>query len=140
MSMVEKFSYSIKEDGDLKYVDGKFSDGNDIDLGVVEIHGWTTATEDQVVEALRMADELWMDKDLGSYGRRNDDAVNLCIALHVLGIEDMEAWFNEAYDKHAGSSNNNWYEFMEHVNRVSRYLCAWGPDNDMGRALEKQIL
>lgn len=144
MSMVDKFTYSIKEDDGLRYVEGEFADGNDFDLGLTEIHCKTSATASQVYTAFCMANDLWMDPLLGSKGRRNKDAVNLCIALHVLGIDDVCEWANVARDmrvhRHAYTTSiDSWSEFEEHVQRVSEYLCAWGPDNDMGRALDKVI-
>lgn len=69
---------------------------------------------------------------------RNDDAVNGCIALHVLGY-DAKDWF-AAFCKEQKIDVEQWFtsdlsQFMEHVERVSKYLFRWGPEGDRGAAL-----
>ena len=69
---------------------------------------------------------------------RNDDAVNGCIALHVLGY-DAENWFATFCGKQENDVEQ-WFssdliKFMEHVERVSKYLFRWGPEGDRGAAL-----
>ena len=140
MGMVNGYNHHIQHDPDtgLRYVEGHFEDGNEFDLGCHECWGWTSADEAEINTALAELSDLWMDEKLGVSGRRNDDAVNLCICLHVLGCTDVKQWYDEAYDKHANLGINN--EFEDHIERVQDYLCKWGPDDDMGRALNFRIL
>ena len=85
------------------------------------------------------------DKTFADDHFRNDDAVNGCIALHVLGY-DAECWFaafcNEQKDndEQRFESISQWWKpdlikFMEHVERVSKYLFRWGPEGNRGAAL-----
>ena len=67
------------------------------------------------------------DPMFASDGRRNNDAVNACIALHVLGYDAKDAmehimavWTDNEY-------KIKW--FMEHVERVYPYLESWGPSS-----------
>ena len=60
-------------------------------------------------------------------GHRNDDAVNGCIALHVMGY-DPQSWFNDFFD----ANDDKFLEydickFEDHVKRVCGYLDVWGP-------------
>lgn len=77
---------------------------------------------------------------------RNDDAVNGCIALHVLGY-DAEDWF-AAFCEEQKNNAEQWFasdliKFMEHVDRIcgcgyeydTNYLLRWGPEGDRGAAL-----
>lgn len=134
--MVPKYDLTIERiDQNLLYVHGKFSDGNEICLEDYENWCSTSASEKQIKEAMEELDYLWMDKELGGPGRRNRDAVNMCICLHVLGCLDVCSWLEHAYDKRTWPSLYSYNEFENHVQRVSEYLCKWGPDNNMGRAL-----
>ena len=140
MGMVDTFTVNLKydEEDNTYYVTGNFSDGNEINLGHPELFNWTTATEKEVMEAVRLLDQLWMDKDLGKPGRRNDDAVNLCIALHVLGCLDTLAWIDLMKDKHV----IHWLDmakFYSHILRVEPYTLKWGPEDHMGLALDYTI-
>lgn len=77
-------------------------------------------------------------------GHRNDDAVNSCIALHVLGFDPI-AWFKNFFDDSSIESlfyHCDIVEFMDHVNRIcgaaapyQNYLYRWGPAGDEGAAL-----
>lgn len=135
MGMVKQYEPSVKDVSGLNFVTGKFSDGNPIDLGFPEHWAGTTADEENIEEAMAGLDELWMDCSLGTSGRRNRDAVNMCIYLHVLGCPDVVRWFEEMYDHHVILSYDHRL-LMEHVERVNPYLCSWGPDYAMGRALD----
>lgn len=140
MAMVNGFTFHVEDQGDgSRYVDGHFSDGNEFDLGCHECWGPTTADVAEINTALAELDHLWMDEKLGTDGRRNDDAVNLCICLHVLGCADVGQWYTHAYDAHATLGNDPYDEFEDHILRVQDYLCKWGPDDDMGRALDYMI-
>jgi hypothetical protein len=87
-----------------------------------------------------MNDETFIDD-----GHRNDDAVNCCIALHVLGYDPCE-WFDNFFEDH--DINVKFFgcdieKFMDHVHRVcgygpayfTNYLFRWGPVGDEGAAL-----
>jgi len=97
----------------------------------------TTASRDDIVDAIEMLDKLLDDRALGSDGRRNDDAVNLCIALHVLGVSTPFRWCQHVikYHKVMVSSISKWMAFAEHIIRVEKYLDSWGPADNMGRAM-----
>lgn len=74
-------------------------------------------------------------------GNRNDNAVNSCIALHVLGYEPEE-WFENLFDEPDISKMFYSYDielFMEHVARVAPYLGTWGPPGREDRALYYKI-
>lgn len=70
-----------------------------------------------------------------SDGHRNDDAVNGCIALHVMGY-DPQAWFNDFF---AANEDKFWdrdiEKFEDHVERVCDYIDVWGPDGHEEQAL-----
>lgn len=76
---------------------------------------------------------------------RNEDAVNCCIALHVLGYDPCE-WFDNFFDD--SNISKMFYahdigNFMDHVHRIcgygvkyyKNYLLRWGPVGDEGAAL-----
>lgn len=74
-------------------------------------------------------------------GCRNEDAVNSCIALHVLGY-DPEEWFENFFESE--NQDNKFLEydinkFMEHVERVCGYLHRWGPQGHETNALNYAI-
>lgn len=137
MGMVEQYGYTIKRDPEdgMCCVFGHLSDGNDITLGHPEYWGWTSADDDEIKEAFKILDDLWMDKNLGAPGRRNDDAVNMCIALHVLGCCKGDKWFALMGDFHQISAHDH-RMFGDHWMRVQDYVSKWGPDGNQGQALE----
>ena len=113
------------------------SDGVSTSLSLNTGFKGTSANSAEQTEAFSMLQDLMNDPEFATAGRRNNDAVNFCIALHVLGYEPVE-WFdalNEIADFHA----NDYFEFKECVTRVSDYLEAWGPTEDRGAALKKAI-
>ena len=76
---------------------------------------------------------------------RNNDAVNSCIALHVLGYDPCE-WFDNFFDDRTIEDmffNCDIEKFMDHVHRIcgygseyyTNYLFRWGPAGDRGAAL-----
>ncbi len=87
-----------------------------------------------------MNDETFIDDHC-----RNDDAVNCCIALHVLGYDPVK-WFDNFFDDQSihdmffGCDIN---KFMDHVHRIcgygaeydTNYPLRWGPAGDEGAAL-----
>ena len=93
----------------------------------------TTATDDEIETALVMLEELVCDPDFAHTGRRNHDAVNLCIAVHVLGYDEREL-IDQLEDK-VYLSDADEYLFDEHVDRVLDYVDSWGPKDNMGKAI-----
>ena len=72
---------------------------------------------------------------------RNHDAVNGCIALHVLGY-DPEPWFEKFFeDPNVGRlfRSRDVVRFLEHVERVSGYVGSWGPKGNESLALEYMV-
>lgn len=77
-------------------------------------------------------------------GCRNEDAINSCIALHVLGYHPAE-WFENFFDRENQDSkffDVDIEKFMDHVDRVcgegeydTDYLFRWGPVGHEARAL-----
>lgn len=67
-------------------------------------------------------------------GRRNDDAVDLCIALHVLGERDVIGTIKDAM-RDGGADQEDRILAMDHVRRVAPYLDGWGPEGSEYRAL-----
>ena len=76
---------------------------------------------------------------------RNNDAVNSCIALHVLGYDPPE-WFDNFFDDpniRVKFFDCDIERFMDHVHRVcgygnyyhTNYLYCWGPIDNEGAAL-----
>jgi len=106
------------DDPDAAYVNG------------VKSAAWEKA---EALETLRR--ELCKDKQFAAAGNRNDQAVNTCIALHVLGY-DPEEWFENFFEREKDRFYSSDIEsFMEHVKRVCDYLYTWGPVGDEGDAL-----
>ena len=81
------------------------------------------------------------DDTFADDGCRNEDAVDSCIALHVLGF-DPEIWFENFFN--ANNKDGKFFEtdiskFMEHVERVNHYVSKWGPEGNEGAALDYAI-
>lgn len=73
--------------------------------------------------------ELMNDVAFADNGHRNHDAVNGCIALHVMGY-DADEWFNNWCNAQLHEESffrRDLFTFMDHVNRVVPYLEKWGP-------------
>ena len=102
----------------------------------------TGATEDEVECAIELLKETMDDPTFADDHCRNEDAVNICIALHVLGY-DAVAWLDGFWERYAKPSDvfwdSDWDRFEEHYNRVSGYLSKWGPDGNEGNALNYTI-
>ena len=90
--------------------------------------------KDEALETLRH--ELSAGKKFAAAGNRNNQAVNTCIALHVLGYNPI-IWFKNFFKEEKDRFYSNDIEsFMEHVGRVCDYLDTWGPVGNEGDALQ----
>lgn len=99
----------------------------------------TKVNEDQKNDALKLLEETMDTETFISSGHRNDDAVNTCIALHVLGYDPgmwLEGFLSVNAEKFYGEDVEL---FMNHVNRVVPYLYDWGPIGYEGNALYYRI-
>lgn len=106
----------------------------------VSDYGKFDATSASVV-AQSMALSLLMstmdDPDFADDGCRNNGAVNLSIALHVLGCESPEKWLREFFKAHEDQFHIMDMDLMiEHMQRVGDYLWKWGPVGDEGSAIK----
>lgn len=91
------------------------------------------------LNALELLRDTMNDDTFADDGHRNDDAVNACIALHVMGY-DAESWL-ERFCAEQGANHERWFQsdldkFMEHVERVAPYLNDWGPAGHESQALK----
>jgi hypothetical protein len=108
-----------------------------VDLDVYGTQHEVGSTEDERKRALELLVETMDDTTFASSGHRNDDAVNSCIALHVLGY-DPEDWlssFMGVHERGGAFFGASALSFMKHVHRVCRYLYKWGPAGNEGAAL-----
>lgn len=105
----------------------------------------TGADLDEKNRAYDLLRETMNDRTFIDNGYRNNDAVNSCIALHVLGYDPCE-WFDDFFDDVNNSSKFYGYDiemFMDHVHRIcgygreydKNYLLSWGPKGSEGNAL-----
>ena len=88
-------------------------------------------------KAITLLQSTMFDDTFADDGCRNDDAVNACIALHVLGY-DPKVWFENFFD--ANNQDSKFFEtdidkFMDHVERVCDYVDVWGPVGSESDAL-----
>lgn len=102
----------------------------EIDLDEYDTPVPTNADDINWRKAFRLLEATMDDVTFADDGHRNDDAVNACIALHIMGY-NAETWFNNWCDEQF-SNIDRWYQddlskFMEHVERVAPYLSSWGP-------------
>ncbi len=94
----------------------------------------TTARVSSVTKAADILDKLLDDPKLGQSGRRNDDAVDISIALWVLGIDSPSSWLEHTvYEQTMVTST--WSEWLDHLERVEGYLESWGPKDKRDEAL-----
>lgn len=94
----------------------------------------TTVRVSKAGEAINILDKLLDDPKLGQAGRRNDDAVDISIALWVLGIDSPSNWLEHTvYDQTMVTST--WSEWLDHLERVEGYLESWGPKDNREEAL-----
>lgn len=88
------------------------------------------------LSALELLRNTMNDDTFADDGHRNDDAVNACIALHVMGYDAwmwLENWCAAQPDKRFFRSDLD--KFMEHVDRIVPYLSKWGPKGNESEAL-----
>lgn len=86
-------------------------------------------------EAYDLLRKTMDDRTFIDDGHRNDDAVNGCIALHVMGY-DPQTWFTNFFTDHEDRFwNCDIEKFEDHVERVCKYIDAWGPEGHEGQAL-----
>lgn len=93
-------------------------------------------------KAFDLLHSTMFDDTFADDGCRNEDAVNACIALHVLGY-DAGQWF-ENFCNEQKRNEERWFPtdlsfFMNHVERVCKYLYRWGPKGNEGNALNYSI-
>lgn len=101
----------------------------------------TSINEETQQKAIDLLKDTMFDRTFADDGCRNEDAVNACIALHVLGF-DPEVWFENFFDvnnKDGKFFNTDIIKFMEHVERVNHYVGKWGPEGNEDAALDYAI-
>jgi hypothetical protein len=122
----------------------------DYDMVIFDIDNYGTAANvgsniEEKLKAYNLLNETMYDQTFIDDNYRNDDAVNSCIALHVLGFDPVE-WFGNFFDDE--KIGNRFLSidinlFMEHVHRIcgygsqwnTNYLLRWGPVGNEGAAL-----
>lgn len=97
----------------------------------------TKITDTDKEIAVEMLNNLLSYPLMGVSGRRNDDAVNLCIAARVLGIPFDTIW-SIIEEKHCITLSNILH-FEEHFDRIVPYAESWGPEGDEGKALDYRL-
>jgi hypothetical protein len=111
-----------------------------IDTGTyIENHS-TGASEQDKEKAEKLLAEMFSDEMFASSGRRNNDAVNACICLHVLGFDAVDFMDKLLHD--AWPDKDYMVDYMmEHVNRVYEYLDYWGPSwrNQEAKAFDYMV-
>ncbi len=101
----------------------------------------TNISKETWQRAIDLLRDTMVDKTFADNGCRNEDAVNACIALHVLGF-DPEIWFENFFERNNQDSkffDTDISKFMEHVERVNHYVSKWGPVGNEGAALDYAI-
>lgn len=110
-----------------------------IDLGDYAPSTKTGASNEEIEDALGLLKATMHDPSFIDDGCRNEDAVNGCIALHVLGYDPV-VWFDNFFDDpQFDFFDSDIQKFEEHVERVAPYCPAWGPKGEEGRALVYSI-
>lgn len=80
------------------------------------------------------------DLDFADDGCRNNGAVNLSIALHVLGCKSPEQWLRDFFEAHGDQFHAIDMDLMiEHMQRVGDYLWKWGPVGNEGSAIKYML-
>lgn len=99
----------------------------------------TNIDEGQKNAAIKLLKETMDTETFISSGHRNDDAVNACIALYVLGY-DPDSWLGSFFYVNSEKfCEGDVKLFMDHVERVIPYLSEWGPKGTEGNALYYRI-
>lgn len=98
----------------------------------------TNAGEADVEQAWLILQELLCDEDLlcVGCGRFNKDSVNLAIALHVLGVDDVTDWMEKFIDV---TELDHPFLILEKFDIIQPYLKTWGPLGNRGMALDKLV-
>lgn len=109
----------------VKYTDRVDCETHEIDLGY-SADAW--ATEEEQDRAAKILSDLFDDPDYAISGRRNDDAVNTCIASYVLDIPDPVEFIKKMCLEQIKMDGYSYAKFEEHVKRVVPYLDKWGAD------------
>jgi hypothetical protein len=85
-------------------------------------------TKDQLMKILQ--DNFFEDPNVFKPGRRNDDAVDMCIIAHCLML-DPESVFADVVAAHESWSSYQIKAAEDHVDRVIPYLDGWGKEGTM---------
>ena len=85
-------------------------------------------SEDDKQDAVGLVLDVLNHDHFMESGYRNDQAVNLCIGLHVLGF-DVEEWLNRFFLGKEGDEDVDM--FLDHCHRVIPYLEGWGERGTM---------
>lgn len=101
---------------------------NDIMFDPARVEGYREPIERYEVErALGLLCGILSESEFMEPGWRNDQAVNISIALHVLGFNPSK-WLEIFLNKTPfGYNTNDWEIFQDHLNRIEEYLFFWGP-------------
>lgn len=96
--------------------------------------------EDHEKKARKLLEDTMDDISFINDGCRNEDAVNSCIALHVLGYWPEE-WFENFFADEEKVGMETFFStdvdtFMEHVERMCKYVEKWGPEGQEHLALD----
>lgn len=88
-----------------------------------------TATKQEVEYAISIIYNLSTDPEFFSEGRRNDDAVDLCIASYITG-DDPKLLGQKILAKHNPelsefAMNNKLMDLNERMDSISKYLPDW---------------
>lgn len=120
---------------------------------IVDLNDYGTMSEpldpdsDEYKKAYDILHDTMDDVTFADDGCRNDDAVNSCIALHVLGYDPVR-WFEKFFaDDYVGQCFYKYdiKKFMEHVYRIcgtysgTNYPMQWGPRGNRSAALDYVI-
>lgn len=93
-------------------------------------------SKEDINEATELYEKLVNDERFMWPGRRNDDAVNLCICCRVLQLGDADRWFLNYAENHRGQfTPKEIFKILEHIKRVMPYAEDWGPIGNEGDAL-----
>lgn len=73
-------------------------------------------------------------------GTRNNSAVNICIALHVLGVDDPELWLINFFKRYDHLFDyEDFDKFLDHATRICDYIDDWGPATLEYKALDYSL-
>lgn len=97
------------------------------------------ATQKDMEKAQAILDKLVADERFMWSGRRNDDAVDVCICCRVLNLDPVD-WFNALYRKDPDRfSSEQRMKALKHIARIEPYAESWGPTGNEGAAFEKSM-